>query len=74
MIIGRKRTDNFRKFKLKCWISSNCQKLRYRTVFISIWIKKYRENGINGLKSNTGKYSTTNRGKYKRNKTEVKNY
>ena len=35
------------------------------------WIKKYRENGIEGLKSKTGKHKNPNCGKYKRNKTEV---
>ena len=40
----------------------------------SIWISKYRDKGINGLKSSVGKHSNTqNCGKYKRNKTEVEN-
>lgn len=42
----------------------------YPSIFIS-WIKKYRENGIEGLKSKTGKHKNPNCGKYKRNKTEV---
>ena len=38
----------------------------------SIWISKYRDKGINGLKSSVGKHGNTqNCGKYKRNKTEV---
>ena len=38
----------------------------------SVWIKKYREKGIDGLNSSIGKHgNTSNRGKYKRNKTEV---
>lgn len=38
----------------------------------NIWINKYRDKGINGLKSSVGKHGNTqNCGKYKRNKTEV---
>ena len=35
------------------------------------WIKKYRENGIEGLKSKTGKHSNPNTGKYNRHPSEV---
>ena len=35
------------------------------------WIKKYREKGIEGLKSKTGKHNNPKCGKYNRNKTEI---
>ena len=35
------------------------------------WIKLYRENGIEGLKSKTGKHSNPNCGKYNRHKSEI---
>ena len=35
------------------------------------WIKLYRENGIEGLKSKTGKANKPNNGKYNRNKSEI---
>ena len=35
------------------------------------WIKKYRENGIEGLRSKTGKLSNSNKGKYNRYPSEV---
>jgi len=38
---------------------------------LSKWIKKYRENGIEGLKSGTGKQSNPNIGKYNRYPSEV---
>ena len=37
----------------------------------SKWIKKYRENGIEGLKSGTGKQTKPNAGKYNRYPSEV---
>ena len=41
-----------------------------RSVLIK-WIKKYRENGIEGLKSGTGKQTKPNAGKYNRYPSEV---
>jgi transposase-like protein len=41
-----------------------------RSVFMR-WIKKYRESGIEGLKSKTGKHSKPNTGKYERHPSEV---
>ena len=38
---------------------------------ISKWIKKYRENGIEGLVSKTGRHSNPNKGKYNRHPSEV---
>ena len=35
------------------------------------WIRVYRETGIEGLKSKTGKHNNPNCGRYNRNKTEV---
>jgi transposase len=35
------------------------------------WIKKYRENGIEGLKSRSGKHSNPNIGKYDRHPSEI---
>ena len=35
------------------------------------WIKLYRDNGIEGLKSKTGKHNNPNCGRYNRNKTEI---
>ena len=35
------------------------------------WIRLYRNNGIEGLKSKTGKHKNPNFGKYNRNKTEI---
>ena len=35
------------------------------------WIEKYRENGIEGLRSKSGKGSNGNKGKYNRHPTEV---
>jgi transposase-like protein len=35
------------------------------------WIQKYRENGIKGLVSKTGKHKNPNSGKYNRHPTEV---
>jgi transposase-like protein len=37
----------------------------------SKWIRLYRANGIEGLKSKTGKTSKPNNGKYNRNKSEI---
>lgn len=37
----------------------------------SRWIEKYRENGIEGLKSKTGKHPNPNKGKYNRHPSEV---
>ena len=42
----------------------------YPSIFIK-WIKLYREKGIDGLKSKTGKHSNPNCGRYNRNKTEI---
>ena len=42
----------------------------YYSLFLK-WIKSYRENGINGLKSKTGKHNNPNCGRYNRNKTEI---
>ena len=39
----------------------------YPSIFCK-WIKLYRENGIEGLKSKTGKANKPNNGKYNRNK------
>ena len=41
-----------------------------RSVLIK-WIKKYRENGIEGLRSKTGKDRNSNKGKYNRHLSEV---
>jgi transposase-like protein len=41
-----------------------------RSVLIK-WIKKYRESGIEGLKSGTGKQTKPNAGKYNRYPSEV---
>ena len=35
------------------------------------WIKKYRESGIEGLRSKTGKDRNSNKGKYNRHLSEV---
>lgn len=35
------------------------------------WVSKYREGGIEGLKSKTGKHNNPKCGRYKRNKTEI---
>lgn len=35
------------------------------------WINKYRENGIEGLRSKTGKNAKPNAGKYDRNLSEI---
>ncbi len=35
------------------------------------WIKLYRESGIEGLKSKTGRHNNPNCGRYNRNKTEI---
>lgn len=35
------------------------------------WINQYRELGIEGLKSNTGKHNNSKYGRYNRNKTEI---
>ena len=35
------------------------------------WIKKYRESGIEGLRSKTGKGRNSNKGKYNRHLSEV---
>ena len=35
------------------------------------WIKKYRESGIEGLRSRTGRHSNPNKGKYNRYPSEV---
>ena len=35
------------------------------------WIKRYRESGIEGLRSKSGKGSNGNKGKYNRHPTEV---
>lgn len=35
------------------------------------WVHQYREKGIEGLKSKTGKHNNPKRGKYNRNKSEV---
>lgn len=35
------------------------------------WIEAYKENGIEGLKSKTGKISKPNNRKYNRNKSEI---
>lgn len=42
----------------------------YPSIF-SKWVKIYRENGIEGLKSKAGKHNNSNRGRYNRNKTEI---
>ena len=42
----------------------------YPSIFCK-WIKLYRENGIEGLKSKTGKANKPNNGKYNRNKSEI---
>lgn len=42
----------------------------YPSIFFN-WIKLYRKNGIEGLKSKTGKHNNPNCGKYRRNKTEL---
>ena len=35
------------------------------------WLKRYRENGIKGLESKTGKHSNPNAGKYNRHPSEL---
>ena len=35
------------------------------------WIKKYRESGIDGLRSNTGKSTNKGKGRYNRHPSEV---
>ena len=35
------------------------------------WVKKYRENGIEGLRSKSGKGSNSNKGRYNRHPSEV---
>ena len=35
------------------------------------WLRRYRENGIKGLESKTGKHSNLNAGKYNRNLSEL---
>ena len=35
------------------------------------WLRRYRENGIKGLESKTGKHSNPNAGKYNRNLSEL---
>ena len=42
----------------------------YPSIFCK-WIRLYREKGIEGLKSKTGKASKPNNGKYNRNKSEI---
>ena len=42
----------------------------YPSIFCK-WIRLYRRNGIEGLKSKTGKASKPNNGKYNRNKSEI---
>lgn len=42
----------------------------YPSIF-SKWVKIYRENGIEGFKSKTGKHNNSNRRRYNRNKTEI---
>ncbi|MBR2686074.1 MAG: helix-turn-helix domain-containing protein [Erysipelotrichaceae bacterium] len=40
-------------------------------VLLQRWIKKYRESGIEGLRSRTGRHSNPNKGKYNRYPSEV---
>ena len=42
----------------------------YPSIFYK-WIKLYRESGIEGLKSKTGKHNNPNCGRYNRHKTEI---
>ena len=42
----------------------------YPSVFLK-WIHQYREKGIEGLKSKTGKHNNPKRGRYNRNKSEI---
>ena len=35
------------------------------------WIRRYKENGIDGLRSDTGKFQSENRGRYNRHPSEV---
>ena len=42
----------------------------YPSIFVK-WVSRYREKGIEGLKSKTGRHKNPNCGRYKRNKTEI---
>jgi len=42
----------------------------YPSIFLK-WIHQYREKGIEGLKSKTGKHNNSKCGRYKRNKSEI---
>lgn len=49
--------DGFRKI---------CEKYNLSTSVLWRWVRKYEENGINNLKSNTGKHKNHNAGLYLR--------